>query len=166
VGMGGAAPGGPGGGPGGGMGGLLNGTNVGAQLTELLQSGSDGFRWTAAAVGANNAASYQLASGEAIMALGGFNGSDPAPSLAQFQEYVREGKVHYFLGGGGLGGGGFGGGGPGGNGFGPGANTSSAISTWVTQNFTSRTVDGVTIYDLTQPRSSSGPSGGSESNTI
>ena len=141
-----------GGGPGGGMGGLLNGTSVGAQLTQLLEDGRDGFRWTAAAVGANNAASYQLASGEAIMAIGGFNGSDPAPSLAQFQEYVRDGTVHYFLGGGG----GFGGGdGPGGFG-GPGGNTSSEISTWVAQNFTSRTVDGVTVYDLTQPRSSNG----------
>jgi len=140
------APGGTGGGPGGGMGGLLNGSQVGDELSRLLQDGSDGYRWTAAAIGANNAASYQLASGEAIMAIGGFNGSDPAPSLAQFQEYVRDGKVHYFIAGGGFGGGG----------FGPGANTSSGISTWVTQNFTSRTVDGVTIYDLTQPRSSSG----------
>jgi hypothetical protein len=117
-----------------------------------LKNGGNGFRWTAAAVGANNAASYQLASGEAIMAIGGFNGSDPAPSLAQFREYVRAGKVHYFIGGGGFGSGGFGG--PGGGGAG--GNTSSAISTWVTQNFTSHTVDGVTIYDLTQPRTSSG----------
>ncbi len=96
----------------------------------------------AAAVGANNAASYQLASGEPIMAIGGFNGSDPAPSLAEFQQYVADGKVHYFIGSGG----GFGGG-PGGASNG----TSSAISTWVSANFESRTVNGVTIYDLTQP---------------
>ena len=38
------------------------------------------------------------------MAIGGFNGSDPSPTLAQFQQYVAEGKIHYFIGGGGFGG--------------------------------------------------------------
>ena len=40
------------------------------------------------------------------MAIGGFNGTDPSPTLAQFQQYVAEGKIHYFIGGGGFGGGG------------------------------------------------------------
>ena len=89
------------------------------------------------------------------MAIGGFNGSDPAPTLAQFQHYVRDGKVHYFIVGGG------GGGSRGAGGFGgPGGNTSSEISTWVTRHYNSRTIDGVTIYDLTQPRSSSGSASG------
>ena len=38
------------------------------------------------------------------MAIGGFNGSDPAPTLASSRSYVADGKVHYFIGGGGLGG--------------------------------------------------------------
>ena len=138
-------PGGAGGGRGG-LGGLLNGTSVGKQLQSLLENGAHGYRWVAAAVGANNAASYQLASGEPIMAIGGFNGSDPAPTLAQFQKYVADGKVHYFIGGGGFGGG------PGGGSSG----TSSSIATWVSSNFASRTVNGVTIYDLTQPLTGSG----------
>lgn len=134
----------PGGGQGlrggaGGMGGLLNGTTVGTELEALLRNGSDGYRWVAAAVGANNAASYQLASDQAVMAIGGFNGSDPAPTLAQFQAYVRDGQVHYFLGSGGFGG-------PGGA-----SGTSSAIATWVAANYTARTVNGVTLYDLTAP---------------
>ncbi len=33
------------------------------------------------------------------MAFGGFNGSDPSPTLEQFQRYVGEGKIHYFVGG-------------------------------------------------------------------
>jgi 4-amino-4-deoxy-L-arabinose transferase-like glycosyltransferase len=135
----------PGGAGGGGMGGLLGGTTVGAKVKALLQDGKDGYRWVAAAVGANNAASYQLASGEAVMAIGGFNGSDPAPSLAEFQAYVKDGKIHYFIGGG-IGMGGPGGGGPGGS-----AGTSSAISSWVTANFQSTTVGGATIYDFTKP---------------
>ena len=129
----------PGGAGGGGMGGLLNGTTVGSQLEKLLRNGGDGYRWVAAAVGANNAASYQLASGEAVMAIGGFNGSDPAPTLAEFQAMVRDGEVHYFLGGGGFGG-------PGGS-----SGTSSAIATWVESTYTSTTVNNVTVYDLTTP---------------
>ena len=37
------------------------------------------------------------------MAIGGFNGSDPSPTLAQFQEYVADGEIHWFIGGGGFG---------------------------------------------------------------
>ena len=54
----------------------------------------------AAAVGANNAAGYQLASQQPVMAIGGFNGSDPSPTLAQFQQYVADGQVHWFIDGG------------------------------------------------------------------
>ena len=75
------------------------------------------------------------------MAIGGFNGSDPAPTLAQFQQYVAAGQIHYFLGGGEFG-------------LGPamgGGGTASAISSWVEQRFRSTTVGGVTVYDLTRP---------------
>jgi 4-amino-4-deoxy-L-arabinose transferase-like glycosyltransferase len=139
-GFGGNAAGNPGGAPtrGGGVGGLLNGSTPSAEITTLFEQ-STGYRWTAAAIGANNAAGYQLASGRAIMAIGGFNGTDPTPTLAQFQQYVREGKVHYFIG-------------RGSERFGPGAGsdaiTSGAITQWVADNYTARTVGGVTIYDL------------------
>ena len=69
------------------------------------------------------------------MAIGGFNGSDPSPTLAQFQAYVAAGQIHYFIGGSTGGGGG--------------AGSSSEISTWVAATFTATTVDGVTLYDLT-----------------
>jgi 4-amino-4-deoxy-L-arabinose transferase-like glycosyltransferase len=123
----------------GGAGGLLNGSEPGAAITALLER-STGYRWTAAAIGANNAAGYQLSSGRAIMAIGGFNGTDPTPTLARFAQYVRAGDIHYFIaGGGGIG--------PGGGGAGSG--TSSAITQWVEQNFTAQTVGGTTVYDLT-----------------
>jgi hypothetical protein len=93
-------------------------------------------------VGANQAAGYQLATGDPIMAIGGFNGTDPTPTLAQFEQYVRGGKVHYFISGG-VGGGRFGG--PGGTT----SSTSSQIASWVSANFTSQSVGGVTVYDLT-----------------
>ena len=65
------------------------------------------YRWVAATIGANAAAGYQLATNDAVMAIGGFNGTDPTPTLAQFQQYVADGDIHYFIGGGF--GGGFGG---------------------------------------------------------
>ncbi|GGS26045.1 glycosyl transferase [Streptomyces parvus] len=149
-----------GGGGGGGMGGLLNGANVDAEAKALLTKGADDYTWVAAAVGAQNAASYQLATGDPVMAIGGFNGSDPSPTLAQFKKYVAEGKIHYFVSGGGMGGGmgggtggeggGRTGGGPGGTG---GSGTSSRITSWVTENFTEVTVGSATFYDLTQPTS-------------
>ncbi|MFH8400780.1 ArnT family glycosyltransferase [Streptomyces anulatus] len=124
------------GGGGGGMGGLLNGASVDAEAKALLEKGADDYTWGAAAVGAQNAASYQLATGKPVMAIGGFNGSDPSPTLAQFKKYVTEGKIHYFVSGGGMGGD---------------SGTSSEISSWVTENFTEVTVGSATFYDLTQP---------------
>ncbi|MGW9455642.1 ArnT family glycosyltransferase [Streptomyces globisporus] len=155
----GTAPGGTGtafgegmrGGGGGGMGGLLNGATVDAEAKALLTKDADDYTWVAAAVGAQNAASYQLATGEPVMAIGGFNGSDPSPTLAQFKKYVAEGKIHYFVSGGGMGGGMRGGtAGEGGGGMGS-SGTSSQISSWVTENFTEVTVGSATFYDLTQP---------------
>ncbi|MFJ3968782.1 ArnT family glycosyltransferase [Streptomyces parvus] len=149
-----------GGGGGGGMGGLLNGATVDAEAKALLTKGADDYTWVAAAVGAQNAASYQLATGDPVMAIGGFNGSDPSPTLAQFKKYVAEGKIHYFVSGGGMGGGtggGTGGEGGGRTGGGPGgmggSGTSSQISSWVTENFTEVTVGSATFYDLAQPTS-------------
>ena len=75
------------------------------------------------------------------MAIGGFNGTDPSPTLAQFEQDVAKHKIHYFI----AGGGGFGGG--------PGRaerlDVAGAITSWVASNFTAQTVGGVTVYDLT-----------------
>ena len=140
----GAGFGGQAGGPGtattGGVGGLLDGSTSTDAVTSLLLSDADSYTWVAATVGANSAAGYQLASEESVMPIGGFNGSDPSPTLAQFQELVADGQIHFFIsGGGGLGGGR---GGPGGS-----ASTSD-IEAWVAATYTAQTVDGVTLYDL------------------
>jgi hypothetical protein len=143
---GGAPPGGmpPGGMPGaaGGAGGLLDGAQVGDQLVALLTDDASSYTWVAATTGAQSAASYQLATGDSVMPIGGFNGTAPSPTLTQFQEYVDQGEVHYYVAGDGMGG-------PGSNG----GDTSAAsqIEAWVTAGFTSTTVDGVTVYDLTSP---------------
>lgn len=137
------APGSDGGGRSG-AGSLLEGSSPGVELTALLKDGGSRFDWVAATVGANSAAGYQLATGLPVMPIGGFNGSDPSPTLAQFRQYVQDGRIGWFISGG-MGGRG---GGPGGGSSG----SSSEIAQWVTENFTSTTVDGVTLYDLNQPK--------------
>ncbi|GAA2055668.1 glycosyltransferase family 39 protein [Williamsia deligens] len=128
------------GGMGGPGGGLLEGSRPSAELTALLERDADRYTWMAAAIGSNSASGYQLATQQPVMPIGGFNGSDPSPTLAQFQQYVREGKIHWFIAGGGFGGGM--------NARG----TASDITAWVEKTYTARTVGSVTLYDLTDPR--------------
>ena len=106
----------------------------------MLKKDAGSYRWTAATVGANSAAGAQIASGEPILAIGGFNGSDPTPTLDQFQKLVAAERIHYYLGNGRGGPGGFGGSG-----------SRTSIQTWVAAHFASRTVGGITVYDLTSP---------------
>lgn len=146
----GRGPGGFGGGRGGGGGGLLNGSTPTAAVAALLEQDSDNFTWVAATTMSNNAAGYQLATGDPVMAIGGFNGTDPAPTLEQFQAYVAAGRIHWFI--------------PAGGGFaGPGAGAAATgttstvapageISAWVTATFQSTSVGGTTLYDLTTRR--------------
>ena len=122
-------------GGGGGFSGLLNGATVNSALTQLLQQNASAYTWVAATTGSNNAASYQLASGDPVMSIGGFNGTDPTPTLAQFEQYVQQGKIHYYISGS-----------TGANGA---SSAAAQIATWVAANFTAQTVGGVTVYDLT-----------------
>lgn len=145
----GAAPGGATRGAGGGMGGLLDASTPSTAVVSALESGAGDYTWVAAAIGSNNAAGLQLATGKPVMAVGGFNGSDPSPTLAQFQSYVKAGKIHYFVAGG-VGGGG-----------GRSSGSGSQISSWVTAHYKKVTIGGSTFYDLTQPTSSSSSSSAS-----
>ncbi len=128
--------GGVGGRVGGGAGGLLGASSVSAEMAALLSADASSYTWAAAAVGSNNASGYQLATDLPVMAVGGFNGSDPSPTLEQFQAYVAAGAIHYFLGGGGFGGQ---------NG---GSSASTEIAAWVQSTFPEQSVGGTTVYDL------------------
>ncbi|TLQ44967.1 ArnT family glycosyltransferase [Streptomyces marianii] len=121
-------------------GGLLDGPDVGSAVVARLTENASAHTWVAAAVGSQNAAAYQLATEEPVMAIGGFNGSDPSPTLARFQQYVAAGSIHWFIDGGARGGA---------RGGGPGGGSSAEIQEWVQANFPQITVGGTTLYDLT-----------------
>jgi 4-amino-4-deoxy-L-arabinose transferase-like glycosyltransferase len=147
--QGGTTQGGPGGGAGGG---LLDASTPNAELTAALLTDADQYTWVAATVGSQSAAGYQLATEQPVMAIGGFNGSDPSPTLAQFQQYVADGAIHYFV--------------PSGQGGGFGAQNGGSdagaqITAWVQENFTAQTIGGTTVYDLTTSPSGTATSGDS-----
>jgi 4-amino-4-deoxy-L-arabinose transferase-like glycosyltransferase len=120
---------------------ILGAPTPSAEVTALLQQNAQAYTWVAATIGSNSAAGYQLASGEPVMALGGFNGTDPSPTLEQFQQLVAAGKVHYFVGGAGRS-----------NTASGGSDEAHRIGLWVEANFTPITVGGTTVYDLTPTR--------------
>jgi 4-amino-4-deoxy-L-arabinose transferase-like glycosyltransferase len=130
----------PGGGAGGtGAGGLAGNTTVANALTRLLTNGAAGYRWAAATVGAESAAPLQLASGKPVMAIGGFNGTDEVPTLAEFEHLVAAGEIHYFVGANQAS-------------FGGGSGPAAQITAWVRAHFTAHTVGGETVYNLAHPR--------------
>ncbi|MEV2255262.1 glycosyltransferase family 39 protein [Streptomyces sp. NPDC050147] len=115
---------------------LLNGITVSDNVKATLLTNADDYTWPAATIGAQIAASYQLSTQRPIMAIGGFVGTDPSPTLTQFQQHVTENKIHYLI--------------ADSQGAAP-HGTSTHIWKWVTTHFQKTTIDGTTLYDLTQP---------------
>ena len=97
-------------------------------------------RWAAAAIGSMGASGLELKTGASIMAIGGFTGSDDSPTLEQFQGYVADHEVRYFIAG---------------EPFGPPgrheSGTASEITKWVEKNFKPIKVGDTTVYDLSAP---------------
>ncbi|KRE29510.1 glycosyl transferase [Mycobacterium sp. Soil538] len=124
--------GGPGG-PGDGPGGFGRAVSENTELQNLVKATDN--RWAAASVGSMTAGSLELQTGTSVMAIGGFTGGDDSPTLAQFQAYVADGQVRYFIAGGHRG--------PGGD-----SGAAAEITAWVEKTFTPMDVGGTTVYDL------------------
>jgi 4-amino-4-deoxy-L-arabinose transferase-like glycosyltransferase len=96
--------------------------------------------WSAAINRSSAAAGLELATNTAVMAIGGFGGSDPVPTLAQFQQYVADHRVTYYVAPstekrpGGFGG-----------------NSHTDITDWVAAHFTPIKAGSATVYDLAVP---------------
>lgn len=106
------------------------GRDVSPEVAALLAATDT--KWAAATTGGTQAADLALASGRSVIAIGGWNGGDPAPTLAEFRQYVADGEIAYYVGAGG--------------GVRPGGG--SDIDEWVSASFASQDVGGVTVYDL------------------
>ncbi|XVV06255.1 glycosyltransferase family 39 protein [Actinosynnema sp. CA-248983] len=110
-------------------GGMRGGPGASEQVADLLRDTTG--TWAAATVSAQSASGLSLASGKAVIGIGGWSGGDPAPTLEEFKQYVADGRIGYFVVDGGMGGRG-----------------NSDIADWVAANFTATTVDGTTVYKL------------------
>jgi hypothetical protein len=96
-------------------------------------------QWSAAINRSSSAAGLELATNTAVMAIGGFSGSDPAPTLSQFIDDANAHRVSYYIvedthGNRGPGGG----------------RGHSDIANWVAANFKATRVGSATVYDLSK----------------
>ncbi|MFH8972782.1 ArnT family glycosyltransferase [Streptomyces sp. NPDC017890] len=111
------------GGSGVGMGGGMGGAS--SELISYLKKHQDGAKWLLAVSSSQSAAQLILSSGEPVISMWGWSGSDNAMTLARLKELVKKGELHYIQVGGGMGGGT-------GGGFG----VSSQVTQWVQEHGT------------------------------
>jgi hypothetical protein len=110
-----------------------------ADLDTLLKNTNT--EWAAAISRSSSAAGLELSTGTAVMAIGGFSGSDPAPTLGQFQNDVAQHRVAYYIV-------------VNNRGHGPGwGNRGHAdLAKWVAGTFPSTAVGDATVYNLSTPK--------------
>ncbi|MDO8108417.1 glycosyltransferase family 39 protein [Isoptericola sp. b441] len=114
---------------------------VSPAVRDLLLRDSARYTWAGAAVSSPLAAWYQLGVRQAVMPVGGFNGTDPSPTLRQFRADVAAGRIHWFIGGGRI------------YGSQPsGTLEAQRIAAWVRATYPVQVVDGVRLYDLSPTR--------------
>lgn len=114
------------------------GRSPSASLVEAL-SAPERCTWAGATFPSQTAARLQLATQRPVMAVGGFIGTDPAPSLEDFKHRAGNGEICYFIdyksyldaqev-----------------------RSNAATIAEWVRSQYSPRTLDGATIYDLRPP---------------
>ncbi|MGW0870431.1 glycosyltransferase family 39 protein [Streptomyces sp. NPDC002740] len=79
---------------GGGMGG---GSQVSSAMITYLKKNQDGADWLVAVATDQTASSIILESGEPVISMGGWSGSDNAMTLAKLKSLVKAGKLHYIV---------------------------------------------------------------------
>lgn len=120
----GGTSGGPGGGMGGGGGGGGMGGGADGELISYLKKNQDGAKWLLAVSSSQSASQLILSSGEPVISMWGWSGSDQAMTLAKLRELVKNGELHYIQLGGGMGG------------RGGDSGLSSEVTAWVQENGT------------------------------
>ncbi|NRF92123.1 glycosyltransferase family 39 protein [Paenibacillus frigoriresistens] len=95
---------------------------VNTKLLDYVTKNNTGETYLFAVSRATEASSYIIKTGKAVMAMGGFSGSDPILTVDKLKEMVQNKEIKYFL----ISSGGFGGGG----------GTSSELTTWIKEHST------------------------------
>jgi len=103
-------------------------------LVAYLQKNRHGAKFLLTTFTTMAAASYIIETGDNILPIGGFDGSDPSPTLNQFKKYVADGQIRFVLSSGSAGGRGLGQSGSGSVTTASGRDNSSEIQSWVTTN--------------------------------
>jgi 4-amino-4-deoxy-L-arabinose transferase-like glycosyltransferase len=111
-----------------------------SSLIAYLEANQGDTFYLVAVSSANQASSIALATGQPVLAMGGFTGSDPAMTVEKLQQLAATGQVRYVM---------IGGGGPGG--------TGSDLTSWVQANGTA--VDPSLYGGTTTMGMGGGPSG-------
>jgi 4-amino-4-deoxy-L-arabinose transferase-like glycosyltransferase len=106
---------------------------VSSALVEYLEAHQGSAKYLVAASGSMTTAPIIIQTGKAVVTIGGFNGADPAPTVAQLERMVAKGELRYVLLGGGF--------------RGPGGDSSSALGAWVKQH--GKAVSGVSTGGAT-----------------
>ncbi len=131
-------------------GGAPGAAGVSKALISYLEAHQGNAKYLVAAVGSSTAGTIAVQTQRNVIDMGGFTGSDPAPSLAKLKQLISSGALHYVLLDSGQGGAGAAG--PGG---GPGGSSSStqARDAWIKSHGTvvklaeqSATAGGSTLY--------------------
>jgi 4-amino-4-deoxy-L-arabinose transferase-like glycosyltransferase len=118
--------------------GLAIGFTPSPELSAYIRGAQPGCIWAAATYPGQTAARFQLEVGRPIMPLGGFAALDATPTLDEFKEKAKSGQICYLV-------------------VQPEqlkvpgtSNQLLAIDKWVSETFTSKQIDGVTVYDVTK----------------
>lgn len=82
---------------GGGGGGMGGGTQVTSEMITYLEKHQDGATWLVAVATDQTASSIILESGQPVISMGGWSGSDDAMTLAKLKSLVKAGKLHYIV---------------------------------------------------------------------
>lgn len=111
------------------------GGGISDEVIAYLQQHQGGAKYLLAASGSQTTASVIIATGEPVVTIGGFGGSDPAPTVAQLAQMVQDGELKYVL--------------VSSGGMGRGGASASALNAWVTAHgkaVTDVTVGNGTLY--------------------
>jgi 4-amino-4-deoxy-L-arabinose transferase-like glycosyltransferase len=137
----------------GGMGGGPGGGDVSTELIAYLKKHRDGATWLLAVSSSSSAGQLIVSTGQPVISMFGFTGTDKAMTVAKLKELVKKGELHYIQLGGGMGGG------PGGN-----NDVSSALTTWVQKHGTAVKESAYSKTDTSTTKSNSSASESNSSN--